>query len=215
MTTNVAFDVNEFIKSLESYAAECRKLCRDTILVYDNLVSFANCCLSCKELKATHAEMDFEAVVADYTTANKDIVQFLIHLIKEQADSLFLVKDFALADRFKAVDWDNFLASTQKTFYVNIMFDDPIKSSRETVSVEDVENSWMWEDRFITINLPVELPEEYANHIHNLDLGEDGSWGNYLRLEKFGNKHDIVVSTLEEKQELIEMYRLMNKYLGH
>jgi len=202
----VAFDVNEFVESLESYAAECRKLCRDTILVYDNLLAFANCCLSCKELKKTHADMDFEAVVADYSTTNKDIVQFLIHLIKEQADSLFLVKDAELANAFKAVDWDNFLTPTQKTFYVNIMFDDTVESVAK--------DNWIWADSFITINLPVNLPEQYAKNIHNIDLGEDGSWGNYLKLENFGNKHNIVVSTPEEKRELLEMYRLMNKYLA-
>ena len=195
-----------FIDSLESYAAECRKLCRDTILIYDNLVSFANCCLSCKKLKETQADMDFEALVADYSTANKDIVQFLIHLIKEQADSLFLVKDAELANAFKEIDWDNFLSSTQKTFYVNIMFDD--------TDANVAKDNWIWADSVITINLPVNLPEEYAKNINNIDLGEDGTWGNYRKLEKFDNKHDIAVSTLEEKRELLEMYRLMNKYLG-
>ena len=192
-------NINEFIESLDSYAVSCRRFCRDTIYSYDKLTEFTKKCLSFYEQKKTHVEMAKEMLLED------SVVAFLIKLIQENTDSLFVVKDFALADKFKAVDWNEFIVETQKTLYVNIMFDD---------TDEDSENDWSWADSFITTNLPVELPKEYANNIHNLDLGEDGSWGNYLKLEKFGNKHDVVVSTLEEKQELIEMYRLMNKYLG-
>lgn len=81
--------------------------------------------------------------------------------------------------------------------------------------------NWLWGDYSLVQTLsPFPLPEEYTtiyndrDTLKTFDLSSQG-WYFSLRLENYGNKHYFEAKSKEEKKEILEMYRLMNKYLGH
>lgn len=80
------------------------------------------------------------------------------------------------------------------------------------IGLEDV-GDFSWGDDMWVYNVPCDFdfPEGF-NKNTSFDAFE-GGWQIYLRLENYGNKHHIEASSKEEKLEIAEMLRLMNKYL--
>lgn len=80
------------------------------------------------------------------------------------------------------------------------------------IGLEDI-GDFTWGDDMWVYNVPCDFdfPEGFNR---NSDFSVCDEWSIYLRLDNYGSKNYIEASSAEEKLEIAEMLRLMNKYLA-
>jgi len=200
------FDLNNLVDNLDALINQYQKCADHFANDPQHFIDIMALCLNNKETVQD---------LAKKLNYPQDLVKHIIHCLQN---------DFNSSD-----DWELKEYITKKTNgnFLKLPLD-LIESlaylTPETILniyLEDNKN-WLWGDYSMIQTLsPFPIPEEYTTTICNdqkilkiLDLSSKG-WHFDLRLENYGNKHYFEAASKEEKKEILEMYRLMNKYLGH
>jgi len=204
------------VNKLHAYYNDCnKKFAADQVGFLTKAIDYAN---QGKNHSDLAKDLDFpEALVAHIvSTVKEDMNSSDDFNYKKEYGSKFCdkfiadTKNFIKKPAVKEICLD-VLKGTRPTIF-SINKDDLKDGLDETtieIGLEDLDNLW-WADN-MWVNAPFEIPKEimetYIPQVHS------EGWSFSLRLENFGNKHYLEASSDEEKAEVLEMLRLMNKHL--
>lgn len=198
MTTKTKFSTDDFIKNLDAIRIICQKCADD----------FAN------------DPFKFIDEMANFIKKNKNHVSLAKKLNYPEPLVKHIIScmeiDFNDNDEWKL---KKYIEKKTNGKFLNTNKEVPSKSDNFiNIYLED-NKPWFWGDNcWFQIPSPFPIPEEYTTLydtkvLDNFDITADG-WQFSLRTENYGNKHYFSANSAKEKKEVLEMYRLMNKYLG-
>jgi hypothetical protein len=130
------------------------------------------------------------------------------HIVTVIADDMTDDDEFHYREEFGSKFCEQF---AQHVKGLNVASDASSKFTIE-VGLDDLDNLYWNDDMWVSVPCDFEVPQHLIDRGNCFQVQREG-WGLYLRMENYGNKHYLEPSSPNEQAEVVEMLRLMSKYL--